>query len=103
MAKESSKIEQIAYRILIEPWITEETTRIAELNKYVFKVADSSTKNQIRRAIEEIYKVTVQSVNTVRVPGKKRMRGMTKGWKSGYKKAIITVKEGDKIDLFEGK
>ena len=103
MAKEANKIEQIAYKILVEPWITEEATKIAELNKYIFKVAKDASKNQIKKAIEEVYGVTVISVNTINIPAKKRMRGAKVGWKSGHKKAIVTVKEGDKIELFEGK
>jgi large subunit ribosomal protein L23 len=103
MIKDTNKIENIAYRVLVEPWITEETTRVAELNKYVFKVSSSATKNEVKRAIEEVYGVKAQSVNTVSIPRKKRTRGAKVGWKSGYKKAIVTLKEGDKIDLFEGK
>lgn len=103
MAKEANKTEKIAYRILVEPWITEEASRIAELNKYIFKVAKDADKGQIKKAVEEVYKVTVLSVNTVNIPAKKRMRGAKVGWKSGHKKAIITVKEGDKIELFESK
>lgn len=103
MAKEENKTEKIAYKILVEPWITEEATRVAELNKYVFKVASGATKKQIEKAIEEVYGVTVKSVNTISIPRKKRMRGAKIGWKSGYKKAVVTVKEGDKIDLFESK
>lgn len=103
MAKEIKNINQIAYRILVEPWITEEATRIAELNKYIFKVAKNADKKEIKKAIEEVYGVTVTTVNTINIPAKKRMRGAKAGWKSGHKKAIVTVKEGDKIELFEGK
>jgi large subunit ribosomal protein L23 len=103
MAREANKTESISYKILIEPWITEEATRIAELNKYIFKVDKNADKKQIKKAIEEVYGVTVISVNTVSIPAKKRMRGAKVGWKSGHKKAIVTVKEGDKIELFEGK
>lgn len=103
MVKETIKNESIAYRILVEPWITEEATRIAEFNKYIFKVASDSTKTEIKKAIEDLYKVTVNSVNTINIHRKKRTRGRTTGWKSGYKKAVITLKEGDKIELFEGK
>lgn len=103
MAKEVKNINQIAHRILIEPWITEEATRIAELNKYIFKVAKDSTKIQVKKAIEEIYGVSVIGVNTINIPMKKRMRGMRVGKKSGFKKAVVTLKEGDKIELFEGK
>ncbi len=103
MARKEIKTEQVAYKILVEPWITEEATRIAELNKYIFKVASSADKKQIKKAVEEVYGVAVFSVNVINVPAKKRMRGMKIGRKSGYKKAIVTVKEGDKIELFEGK
>jgi large subunit ribosomal protein L23 len=103
MAKEANKTEKIAYKILVEPWITEESTRIAQENKYIFKVSADADKNEVKRAIEEVYGVKVISVNTVTIPAKKRTRGRKIGWKSGHKKAIVTVKEGDKIELFEGK
>lgn len=102
MTKGINKTESnTAYKVLVEPWITEEATRVAELNKYIFKVNPAVSKNQISQAIEQLYGVTVKSVNTVTIPRKKRVRGRTVGWKSGYKKAIVTVKEGDKIDIFE--
>ena len=93
----------IAHKILVEPWITEEATRIGELNKYVFKVFRNADKKNIKKAVENIYNVQVISINTINVPRKKRMRGRISGWKSGYKKAIVTLKEGDKIEFFEGK
>lgn len=102
MAKDIIKTSQIAHRILLEPWITEEATRVAELNKYIFIVAKSATKEEIRRAVEETYKVKVVAVNTINIPAKKRIRGATVGWKSGYKKAVVSLKEG-KIEFFEGK
>lgn len=103
MAKKELKTENIAYKTLIEPWVTEEATRISELNKYIFKVAPKTDKKQIERAVEELYNVSVVSVNTINIPRKKRIRGRSKGWKPGYKKAIVTLKEGDKIEFFEGK
>lgn len=93
----------IAYRVLIEPWITEGSTSMMEANKYVFKVSGRANKKEIGRAVQELYKVAVLSVNTINIPSKFRMQGRTQGWKSGFKKAVITVKEGDKIDFFEGK
>lgn len=92
-----------AYRILIEPWITENTTAMLELNKYVFKIAPKATKKEVRKSVENLYKVKVAAVNTVKIPKKFRMQGKTQGWKSGFKKAIVTLKEGDKIEFFEGK
>jgi large subunit ribosomal protein L23 len=93
----------IAHKVLVEPWVTEETTRIGEYNKYVFKVVKDADKKSIKKAVEGLYGVEVTSVNTINIPRKKRIRGRVTGWKSGYKKAIVTLKEGDKIEFFEGK
>ena len=103
MAKDILKNEQIAYKILIEPWITEAATMLAEKNKYVFKVAPKSSKIQIKKAIEDLYSVAVLSVRTVNIHSKARTRGKIVGKKSGFKKAIITIKEGESIDIFEKK
>lgn len=103
MTKQEKKLNDISYKILVEPWITEEATRIAELNKYIFIVSSNAEKKQIKKAVEDLYNVQVVSVNTINIPRKKRMRGRTVGWKSGYKKAIVGLKEGDKIEFFEGK
>lgn len=89
-------------QILIEPWITEAATAAQELNKYVFRVAPDATKRQIKAAVAELYKVTVLSVNTVKIPKKFRNYGRTPGWKAGFKKAVVTLKKGDAIQLFEG-
>lgn len=90
-----------AYKVLVEPWITEASTAAMEMNKYVFKVAKEASKKQIKSAIEKIYKVKVKSVNTVTIPRKFKSYGRTPGFKSEFKKAIVSVKEGDKIELFE--
>lgn len=103
MAKDLNKTENIAYKTLIEPWITEAATMMAEANKYVFKVAMKSTKPEIRKSIENLYNVTVKKVHTIHIPKKARNRGRIQGWKSGFKKAIVTVKEGESIDVFGGK
>jgi len=89
--------------ILIEPWTTEAATASAELNKYIFKVNKKADKKQIKKAIEELYKVTVLGVRTINIPGKKRTRGRIVGVKSGFKKAIIKIKEGESIDVFSSK
>jgi large subunit ribosomal protein L23 len=101
--KKRESLNPIAYKVLVEPWITEEATRTAEQNKYIFKVSKGSNKAQIKKSLEDTYKVNVISVNTISIPRKKRLRGRTVGWKPGFKKAIVTVKEGQKIDIFEGK
>ncbi len=93
----------IAVKVLIEPWITEASTAMGELNKYIFKVSKKSSKKQIKDAIEKVYGVEVISVNTISIPRKKRQQGRTTGWKAGLRKAIITLKDGDNIDLFGNK
>ena len=93
----------ITAQILIEPWITEATTLAVDMNKYVFKVAKKATKRQVKQAIEKIYKVQVISVRTINVPGKVKMRGNRKGKRTGYKKAIVTLKKGDSINLYAEK
>lgn len=93
----------IASRILIEPWITEAATQEAQSNKYIFKVAKKATKIQIKKSIEELYKVKVINVRTINIPDKKRLRGRILGTKSGFRKAIVKIKQGESIDVFGGK
>lgn len=105
--KKEKKIQELgksdfAYRFLIEPWITEKSHQNMVQNKYVFKTNPESNKKNIKKAVEDLYKVAVISVHVVNIHPKKRIYGRTKGFKSGYKKAIVTLKEGDKIQLFEG-
>ncbi len=92
----------MAYRFLLEPWITEKSHDAMANNKYVFRIDPNSNKKQIKGAIEGLYNVAVTKVTTVSVPRKKRIYGRGKGWKAGYKKAIVTLREGDKIELFKG-
>ncbi|MDO8529710.1 MAG: 50S ribosomal protein L23 [bacterium] len=102
----SAKIEAVksdfAYRFLIEPWITEKSHQEMAQNKYIFRVDSKASKNNVKKAVEDQYKVKVINVNTVNIHPKKRIYGKSKGFKSGYKKAIVTLKKGDKIELFEG-
>jgi large subunit ribosomal protein L23 len=93
---------EFASRFLLEPWITEKSHEKMAENKYVFRVSSEANKTSIKKSIEDLYKVTVTSVNIIHIPKKKRIYGRTKGFKSGFKKAIATLKEGDKIELFEG-
>ncbi|GBE16270.1 50S ribosomal protein L23 [bacterium BMS3Abin15] len=95
-------LSETACRFLIEPWITEKSHDKMVENKYIFKVTKDANKKNIKKAIEELYKVVVTRVNIINVPSKSRKYGAKTGWKSGYKKAMVTLKEGDKIELFEG-
>jgi len=90
---------EIACWVLIEPWVTERSYDLMALNKYVFKVAGQSNKNQVKKAIEELYNVKVIKINIINIPSKKRNFARKTGWKPGYKKAVITLKEGDKIEM----
>jgi len=92
-----------AHDILIRPVITEKATVIAEQNKYVFKVARAANKEQIADAVKLVYKVQPLKVNVVNVRGKEKRLRHGSGRTPLWKKAIVTLKEGDKIELFESK
>jgi large subunit ribosomal protein L23 len=91
--------------ILIKPIITEKMTEAGEdFNQYGFIVNKRANKVQIRNAVEEMYGVTVESVNTMRYRGKARSRytraGIIKGSENSFKKAVVTLSEGDSIDFY---
>lgn len=88
--------------IIIRPLITEKTSAMMQDNKYTFKVALGANKVEIRQAIEEIFKVKVVNVNTIRVFGKMKRQGKYAGRRSDYKKAIVKLAEGQTIPVFEG-
>ena len=90
------------YDVILSPVITEKATLLSEQNKVVFRVAQDSTKDEIAAAIEELFKVKVTKVNTLNVKGKtKRFRGKV-GRRSDVKKAIVTLAEGQSIDISTG-
>jgi large subunit ribosomal protein L23 len=90
------------YDVILAPVITEKATLLSEHNKVVFRVAQDSTKDEIAAAIEELFKVKVTKVNTLNVKGKtKRFRGRP-GRRSDVKKAIVTLAEGQSIDISTG-
>ena len=86
--------------IIKYPIITDKTTRLLENNQYSFVVNPSSDKITIKAAIEYLFNVKVIKINTCHLPKKKRRVGKYLGWKSHYKKAIVTLAEGDTINLF---
>lgn len=92
----------VAYRVLVEPWITEKTHKAIADNKYTFKVIRSATKKMVKLAIEGVYGVKVDKISVVNIKAKKRAYGRHEGTKSGFKKATVTLKEGNKIELFQG-
>ena len=89
-------------QILIRPVVSEKSyNQIAE-NRYTFRVHSDAHKTQVRQAVEELFDVKVTSVNIVQMPAKPKRRGMIKGTKPGWKKAIVELKAGDTIEIFEG-
>ena len=85
-----------------QPIITEKATILSEHNKTVFKVHSGANKNSIKKNIEKIFKVTVTKVNIINQKRKKKIKQGKKSIKPGYKKAIITLKKGQSIDLTAG-
>ena len=87
--------------ILISPVVSEKSYGlIAERGKYTFKVHPKAHKTQIRQAVEEVFNVTVLSVNIAKMPAKPKRRGMTQGTRPGWKKAVVTVAPGQQIEAF---
>lgn len=90
------------YDTIIAPVITEKSTLLSEENKLVFRVPLSATKPQIKQAVENLFKVDVTGVNTIVMKGKtKRFRGRM-GRRSDWKKAIVTLKDGQSVDISTG-
>ena len=91
-----------ANRVLIRPVVTERSTALQDQNKYVFEVALDATKGMVKQAVEQLFNVRVLQVNTLRRRGKTRRFGPRLVRSPVRKKAIITLRAGDKITLFEG-
>ena len=89
-------------RVLRRPLITEKGTELLELNKYLFEVATDANKHQIKEAVERAFSVEVSAVNVMNVLGKMRRLGRSRGMTRNWRKAVVTLKPGHKIDLFEG-
>lgn len=91
-----------AFRVLIRPIISEKGTILAEINQYVFEVATNVNKVQVRDAVRRVYNVTPTAVRMMNVRGKHVRHGRTEGTTKSWKKAIVTLKQGDRIDLTQG-
>jgi large subunit ribosomal protein L23 len=89
-------------QILIKPVVSEKSYHQITENRYTFRVHSDAHKTQVRQAVEELFDVKVVAVNIVKMPAKPKRRGMIKGTQSGWKKAIVQLKPGDKIEIFEG-
>ena len=93
---------QNLYDIIKFPVVTEKSTKISENNQFVFKVAIDSSKDEIKKAIEKVFKVKVKAVNTIKIKGKRKICKGTKGKRSDFKKAVITLVKGETLDYSGG-
>jgi large subunit ribosomal protein L23 len=96
------KNQTFAYDIILSPVITEKSTNLSGLNKITFKVSKTASKTLIKKSIEKLYKVNVIKVNTLISKDRLKVVKGKLSKKSGYKKAIITLKEGQSIDIAAG-
>jgi large subunit ribosomal protein L23 len=85
--------------VILRPLVTEKSMRGTTLNKYTFEVDKASPKPVIREAVEHLFNVRVTKVNVLRIPGRLRRRGQHSYAEAGYRKAVVTLRSGDKIDL----
>lgn len=90
------------YSVLLRPLITEKGTLLGEQNKYAFQVAKGANKLQVKEAVEKAFDVHVVKVNTMVMPGKTRRVGRSRGMTSEWKKAVVTIMPGERIEFFEG-
>ena len=88
--------------ILISPVVSEKSYSHIPERKYTFKVHKDAHKTQIRQAVEELFEVHVERVNIIKMQPKPKRRGVSRGTKPGWKKAIVQLREGDSIEIFEG-
>jgi large subunit ribosomal protein L23 len=89
-------------QVLLAPVVSEKSYELIEQRKYAFRVHPDAHKTQVRQAVEELFDVRVQGVNIVKVQPKPKRRGLIRGQKPGWKKAIVQLREGESIEIFEG-
>ena len=89
-------------QVLLAPVVSEKSYSLITDRKYTFKVHEDAHKTQIRQAVEELFDVKVESVNVVKVQSKPKRRGFTRGRRPGWKKAVVQLKQGHEIEIFEG-
>ncbi len=92
---------QNPHQIIVRPLITEKNTNLMLFNKYSFEVLRGASKPEIKRAIEVLFNVSVEKVHTMNVRGKLKRRGREVGYTREWKKAIVTLVPGDRIEIFE--
>jgi len=96
---QNAKAGKFSYEAIKQPYISEKASFLAEKDQYIFEISPNYNKNEVKKAVEGIYGVDVLSVNIVRIPSKKRRLGKTEGFRKAFKKAIVKIKEGQKIEI----
>lgn len=99
--KSSTKTSQ-SYRVLVKPMVTEKATNLSAVNQYVFMVDNNANKIEVAKAVFDVYGVKPLEVNIIKVKGKKVNRGRITGKRKDFKKAIVSLKKGDSISVYEG-
>jgi len=99
---EKVKNHGLAYKNLVRPIITEKVTLLGAQNQYVFEIAPKSNKVEIKKAIQSLYGVIAEKVNIINIRGKITRYGRSYGKRKNWKKAVVTLKQGDKIEVYEG-
>ncbi len=94
-----AKIFGLAYQVLKNPHVTEKASDLIGKNQYVFKIFSQTNKTEVKKAIEDVFKVNVLDVKIINTPKKKRRLGKIKGFRKGYKKAIIRIRKDQKIEV----
>jgi large subunit ribosomal protein L23 len=97
--KSSKKAVSFSYEAIKKPRISEKATLLAESNQYTFEVSPNYNKTEIKKAVEGIYGVNVLSVNIIVTPPKKRRMGKKQGWRKEFTKAVVKIKDGQKIEI----
>ncbi len=91
-----------ASQVVLAPIISEKSYAASVLGTYTFRVHPDAHKTQIRQAVEELFEVKVERVNVIKVPAKPKRRGAYRGTRPGWKKAVVQLRAGDTIEIFEG-
>ena len=91
-----------AREVIVRPVVSEKSYALLAANKYTFRVHESSNKTQVRQAVEELFDVKVERVNILKVQAKPKRRGLFRGTKPGWKKAVVQLRAGDSIEIFQG-
>ncbi|MCX6718637.1 MAG: 50S ribosomal protein L23 [Candidatus Staskawiczbacteria bacterium] len=94
-----AKSEKFSYEAIKQPHISEKASYLGQIDQYIFEVSPNYNKNEIKKSVEGIYGVDVLSVNIIKIPAKKRRLGRTEGFRKAYKKAIVKIKNGQKIEI----